>query len=235
MANTFWREVRFALRGLFRDRGFALTALLSIGLGVGANAAIFSLVNQALFRLLPVSEPDRLVLLDWRGSVRRPGLGQRQPDVVSLLSGSARPDRRVRRRVRSCANHRQPRVREHRPNRSAPRSSPAPTSRCSASARSLGRLLDESDDQQPGAHPVVVLSFDYWRNHLGSRPDIVGRTVLVNTHPMTVIGVAAEGFRGVDWGEVPSVWVPTMMKRRPRRISTGCSIGADAGCTCSAG
>jgi hypothetical protein len=58
-----------------------------------------------------------------------------------------------------------------------------------------------------------VLSSDYWRNHLGSRADIVGRRVSIDAHPMTVIGVAAPGFRGIDWGEVPSVWVPTMMKR----------------------
>ncbi len=58
-----------------------------------------------------------------------------------------------------------------------------------------------------------MLSYDYWRNHLGSRPDIVGQRVSINTHPMTVIGVAAADFRGIDWGEVPSLWVPTMMKR----------------------
>ena len=68
MLMNFWRDLRLALRGLVRDKGFALTAVLSIGLGVGANAAIFSLVNQALFRLLPVREPERLVLLDWRGT-----------------------------------------------------------------------------------------------------------------------------------------------------------------------
>ena len=77
----------------------------------------------------------------------------------------------------------------------------------------LGRLIEESDDDQPGAHPVVVVSRDYWQNRLGSRRDIVGLKVLVNKHPMTVIGVAAAGFHGVDWGELPSLWVPTMMKR----------------------
>jgi predicted permease len=60
----------------------------------------------------------------------------------------------------------------------------------------------------------VVVSFDYWRNRLGGARDIVGRKVLVNNHPMTVIGVAAAGFRGMDWGEVPSLWIPTMMKRQ---------------------
>ena len=68
MVANFWREGRFALRGLVKDRSFAVTALLSIGLGVGANAAIFSLVNQALLSLLPVREPERLVLLNWRGT-----------------------------------------------------------------------------------------------------------------------------------------------------------------------
>ena len=78
----------------------------------------------------------------------------------------------------------------------------------------LGRLIEESDDLQPGAHPVVVLSFDYWKNRLAAARDIVGRRVLVNNYPMTVIGVAAAGFHGMDWGEVPSLWIPTMMKRQ---------------------
>ena len=75
MLSNLGRDVRFALRSLRRDRGFALTAILSIGLGVGANAAIFSLVNQALLRRLPVHEPDRLVLLNWRGSFVGKGWG----------------------------------------------------------------------------------------------------------------------------------------------------------------
>src|SRR3989475_11337787 len=77
MLATLWREVRFALRGLLKDKSFAVTALLSIGLGVGANAAIFSLVNQALLRLLPVREPERLVLLKWRGTFIGEGWGSR--------------------------------------------------------------------------------------------------------------------------------------------------------------
>jgi predicted permease len=78
----------------------------------------------------------------------------------------------------------------------------------------LGRLLADSDDLQPGAHPVIAVSYDYWKTRLGAAPDIVGRTVRVNNHPMTVIGVAEPGFHGIDWGEVPSLWIPTMMKRQ---------------------
>ena len=77
----------------------------------------------------------------------------------------------------------------------------------------LGRLLDESDDVTPGGHPVVALSYDYWKTKLGGRTDIVGRKVLLNNYPMTVLGVAAEGFRDVDFGELPAVFVPTMMKK----------------------
>src|SRR5205823_6370759 len=68
MLTNLVREVRFSFRSLLKDRGFAMTAVLSIGLGVGANAAIFSLVSQALFRLLPVHERERLVLMNWRGA-----------------------------------------------------------------------------------------------------------------------------------------------------------------------
>ena len=67
------------------------------------------------------------------------------------------------------------------------------------------------DDRTPGANPVVVLSYDFWKTQLASAPDVVGRKVLVNQHPMTVIGVAAPTFRGIDVGEVPSLWIPASM------------------------
>src|SRR6185503_18819489 len=63
-------------------------------------------------------------------------------------------------------------------------------------------------------HPVAVLSFDYWKNHLGSAPDVVGRKLLVNNSPISVIGVAPAGFRGVDLGDVPALWIPAAMKRQ---------------------
>jgi predicted permease len=75
----------------------------------------------------------------------------------------------------------------------------------------LGRLLTIDDDQVPGSSPVVVLSYDFWKDQLGSAPDIVGRKVLVNRYPMTVVGVVAPTFHGIDVGEVPSVWIPAVM------------------------
>jgi putative ABC transport system permease protein len=77
-----------------------------------------------------------------------------------------------------------------------------------------GRLIDRSDDLQPGAHPVVVLSHNYWRNVLGGARDTVGRQILVNNTPMTVIGIAPASFTGVDPLAVPALWIPAMMKQQ---------------------
>ena len=213
MSTDLRRDIQLGLRGLFKDRGFALTALLSIGLGVGANAAIFSLVNQALFRQLPVREPERLVLLNWRGSFVGHGWGS-----GNLMSHPFYEDLRDETGVFDGVFGRAPTtVNLALENTTEPVGAELVTGsyfRVLGVRPLLGRTIQESDDQQPGAHPVVVLSFDYWKNRLGSRADIVGRTVLINTHPMTVIGVADAGFRGIDWGAVPSVWIPTMMKRQ---------------------
>src|SRR5262249_1717650 len=76
---------------------------------------------------------------------------------------------------------------------------------------SLGRLFSNDDDRVPGASPVVVLSYDFWKTQFASASDVVGRTVLVNRHPMTIVGVAAPGFQGIDVGEVPSLWIPAAM------------------------
>ena len=75
----------------------------------------------------------------------------------------------------------------------------------------LGRVLANDDDGAPNANPVAVLSYDFWKTQLGGAPDVVGRKVLVNRHPLTVIGVAASTFRGIDVGEVPSLWIPASM------------------------
>jgi predicted permease len=212
MLTNLRRELWVAVRSLRRDRGFVLTAVLSIGLGVGANAAIFSLVNQALFRLLPVHEPERLVLLNWRGRFIGKGWGS-----SNLLSYPLYRDLRDQTQVFDGVFARAPFTVNL-----AIEDSPEPTPAEIVTGSyfsvlgirpQLGRLIADSDDHQRSAHPVVVVSHDFWRTRLASRPDVVGLPVRINTHPMTIIGVAEEGFNGIDWGQIPALWIPTMMKR----------------------
>ena len=100
-----------------------------------------------------------------------------------------------------------------------------------------GRLIDRSDDLQPGAHPVVVISYRHWQRGFGGAADVVGRTVLVNNYPMTVIGIAPANFTGVDPLSAPALWIPAMMTLRSRadrrQLGSRRSIGARRGCTCS--
>ena len=206
------RDLRHAIRTLARTPTFTLTAVVSLALGIGANAAIFSLVDQVLLRSLPVSDPQRLVLIDWRGNQLADGWGSgnlmsfpmcrdlqgqtsffdgvfcRHPTTVNLSAGGE--PQPVLAEIVSGTYFPVLGVRPH-----------------------LGRLIAESDDLQQDAHPVVVLSYEYW-TALGRAPDIVGRKVLLNNYPMTVIGVAEPGFTGMDIGEAAAVWVPAMMKRQ---------------------
>jgi len=207
------RDARHAVRTLVRTPTFTLTAVLSLALGIGANAAIFSLVDQVLLRLLPVRDPPSIVLIDWRGNALADGWGSgnlmsypmcrdlqaqtqffdgvfcRHPTTVNLSAGGEHQP--VLAEIVSGTYFPVLGVRPH-----------------------LGRLIAESDDLVRDAHPVVVIAYEYWTNTLGSAPDIVGRKVLVNNQPMTVIGVAEPGFSGIDVGEAAALWVPAMMKRQ---------------------
>ena len=207
------RDARYAARSLARSPGFTATAVLSLAIGVGASAAIFSLVDQVLFRLLPVREPERLVAVDWNGNSLSYGWGPgaymsyplcrdlmkqdrffdgvlcRFPTGVMLASAQGRQAEPVGAEIVSGSYF--------------PVLGVVPA---------MGRHLDEQDDLQPGAHPVVVLSHAYWQTALGGAPDVVGRKVLLNGFPMTVVGVASPRFRGMDIGEAPAVWIPASMK-----------------------
>jgi predicted permease len=207
------RDIRYSARVLWRSPGFTVTAVMSLAIGIGASAAIFSLVDQVLFRLLPVKEPERLVLLDWKGNALADGWGSGNLTSYPLCRDLQEQTQffdgvfcRHPTTVNFSTGH------QHEPiGAEIVSGSYFPVL---GIRPELGRLIDESDDLQPGAHPVVVLSHNYWQTSLGGAPDVVGRKVLVNSFPMTVIGVASATFRGVDVGEVPALWIPAMMKRQ---------------------
>jgi predicted permease len=214
--DLFARDVRYAARRLRRSPVSSLTVVLSLALGIGATTAIFSLADQALIRALPVAAPERLVQLQWNGAFMGNGMGSVGTGhlVPYLLHRELRTENDVFEDMfaRSPADIHltvgdtsEPVTAEIVTGSYFPTLGVRPV---------LGRLLTDDDDRVPDAHPVVVLSHDYWRSRFGADPNVVGAQVRVNDFPMTVVGVAEQGFRGMDWGAVPALWVPVMMKSK---------------------
>ncbi len=207
-------DLRYGLRALRRSPVFAIVATVSLALGIGANTAIFSLLSQVIFRMLPVAEPERLVVFHTDG--QREGRST-SDSSEAVFSYPMYEDLRDRNQVFSGVIARS----------SAPVSVSyrGQTERSRAEMVSgnffgvlgvrpaLGRLLVSDDDGAPGAHPVVVLSHGYWKSRFGEKAEIVGQTININQHPMVVIGVAPAGFHGVLGGDTPDVLVPIAMKR----------------------
>jgi predicted permease len=215
------RDLRYAGRTLLRSPGFTATAMLSLALGIGANAGIFSLVDQVLLRPLPgVKEPERLVHLDWIGNSLSSSWGGGR-----LMSYPLCRDLQEQEQFFDGVFCRHPTTVNF---STGQQHDPVPAEIVSGSyfpvlgvRPELGRLIDQSDDLHPGAHPVVVLSYGAWQNRLGGAQDVVGRKVLVDNYPMTVIGIAPASFSGVDPLSVPALWIPAMMTPQAAALDPG--------------
>jgi predicted permease len=209
--RDFLYDLRFSARSFLRSPGFTAATLLSLALGIGATTAVYSLVDQVILHALPVRNPERLVLVDWNGD-----------DLITGAIGSFNlmpyPICRDLQQQTQFFGGVLCRA-EIQVNLTAG-GDPKPVAAEIVSGSyfpvlgvgpALGRVIEPEDDAAPGAGPVVVLSYDFWQAQFGGAADIVGRKVLIGNHPMTVVGVAAAGFRGVDVGAVPAFWIPTSM------------------------
>jgi predicted permease len=204
-------DLRLAIRGLRRSPLFATVAILSLALGIGANTAIFTLIDQILLRKLPVVAPDQLVMLYQQGTHMGSNMGSRMHSypLYEDLRKRAEPLAEVlcRRMVPASV------------------SVDNQTERVEAELVSgnyfsmlgvkpaLGRVFNsQEDDQVYQGHPVVVLSHGYWVSRFGRDPGVIGKKMLVNDYPMTIVGVSAEGFAGLDPVQSPQIRVPVLMK-----------------------
>ena len=209
--GTLIQDLRFALRGLLKAPVFTAVAVLSLALGIGANTAIFTLLDQVLLRRLPVKDPEQLALLTMRG-----GTHYGSNWGGNAISYPLYEDVSKNNQVFSGMFCRFP--------TSASLSFGGDTERVAVELVSgtyfqvlgvpalLGRTFTTEEDQSPGGHPLVVLSHDYWKSRFSSDPTVVGKTVVLNGHDMTIVGVAASGFSGVELEFVPQIFVPMMMK-----------------------
>ena len=230
--RDFVYDLRFSARSFLRSPSFTATAVLSLALGIGATTAIYSLVDQVILHALPVRQPERLVLIDWKGDQAANGFGS-----LNLMSYPICRDLQLQDRFfegvlcRAATTVNLSTGGEHKP---AAAEIVSGTYFSVLGVRpALGRLLTIDDDQTPGASPVVVLSYDFWKTQLAGAADVVGRKVLVNQTP-------DDGRRRCR-SEVPGhrCWRSSITLDSGRdvgaghsRLSTVCSTAVRAGCRC---
>ena len=204
------QDLRYAVRTLLKSPAFTAIVVLTLGLGIGANTAIFSLTDQVLLRLLPVRSPERLVVLDGPGAFQGrtfnngtfsypmyrdfrdqntvfDGVLARFPAPLTLITNGQAE--RVDGEIVTGNYFDVLGVRAH-----------------------IGRTFTQDDDRTPGGHPVVMLTHSYWVRRFDRNPAVLNSSVTLNGQPMTVVGVSSPGFYGIVVGESPDVFVPVTMK-----------------------
>ena len=213
-----WRDVVYAVRMIRKAPAFAVAAILTLALGIGANTAVFSLVNATLLQRLPVANRDRLANV-YRGPA---STSLSYPAFVAIRDGNRTLD--------ACAAWAQITVSLH---------ADGTTDLVRGAivsgnffellgvAPAQGRLIMPFDDRQPRAHPVAAISDSLWRTRFAARPDVVGREVTVAGHPFTIVGVVPAAFAGPRLGMQPQLYVPMMMQPIVRPPSGGYSGDQD--------
>ena len=204
--QNLWQDVRYSLRLLAKRPGFTAIAVITLALGIGANTAIFSLVNTVLLRPFPVARPDELYSLAVTGG----------NDAIAAFSYPAYLDFRDRNDVLAGLY--------------ATRMAPMSLSRSGNNERLWGYLVSGNyfevlgvdavqgrtftadEDRARLASPVAVLSYGCWKRRFGADTGIVGQDVLINGHSFKIIGVVPEGFSGTEMIYTPEIWVPMMMQ-----------------------
>jgi len=201
-----WQDLRYAARTLWKHKAFTAAAVLSLALGIGANTAIFSLIDATLWRMLAVKDPQQLALF----SINRQGKAdynlsypffERLRDNQQVFSGLIASSSVNRMRLQALDTGGT--VETVQPERVTGNY----FSVLGVSA-ALGRLMNEDDDGAANPQAVVVLSYDFWHRRFGLDPAVVGKKILLDDFPFTVIGVAPPGFTGLELGRRPDLWWP---------------------------
>jgi predicted permease len=210
------QDARYTLRTMRAAPAFTLTAALSLALAIGANTAIFSIVDAAMLRPLPVTNPPRLIALGWP-EIQQPGdpVGGERESFSYPVYQEFRQAAGSSARLAVFAYPGRTEVRTGGPG--------APLEHAMRQFVSgdafemlgvtpaLGRLFSSEDDRVPGAHPLAVLSYEYWASRFGSDPAILGRRIELEGKTYSVLGVAGKGFFGIEPGKFVDIWIPAMM------------------------
>jgi putative ABC transport system permease protein len=217
--DTFIQDIRYGLRILRKSPAFTMVAVFTLALGIGANTAIFSLINAVLLKMLPVKDPAQLVVIGDPIAVHSTSMGSPQVDYFSyplyrelsrgnnVFSGMLGSSEIHRLRVTGAKGD------EISRNVVGVLVSGNYFSVLGVDAM-LGRTITPEDDSAPGAHPVAVISYGFWKEKFGQDPGIVGQTVRLGNYPFTIVGVAPAGFFGDTVGDNQDIWMPITMQQQ---------------------
>ena len=214
--NSMLQDIRYALRQLRKSPAFTLTVVVTLALGIGANSAVFTLFDQAILRMLPVQRPKELVRFHWTGSYSG-SASSFGGDTANYFSYPMYKDLRNQNQVFDgilAADRTGAGVSWH--NQAENQDVELVSGnyfQLLGLKPALGRLLTPQDDTAKNANPVLVLSYTYWKNHLGAARDVAGQTLLINGHPFTILGVAPENFDSAIGGYKPVVFIPVSMSQ----------------------
>jgi putative ABC transport system permease protein len=213
--NSFAQDLQFAWRQLRKSPGFSLTVILTLALGIGANAAVFTLFDQVLLRMLPVERPKELVRFQWKGSFSG-SMSSFGGDSDNYFSYPMYKDLRDKNQVFQgvlASDKANVGISWH--NLAESEDAEVVTGNyfdLLGIKPALGRLFTQQDDTAKNANFVTVLGYNYWRIRFGAARDIVGQSILINGHPFTVLGVTPPGFDSAIGGYRPGVFIPISME-----------------------
>jgi predicted permease len=208
--RSFIQDLRFAWRALRKSPFFTTIAILTLALGIGANTAVFTLMNQLLLRYLPVRHPEQLVMLD------QPTITSGLAIIPHSFSYPMYKDFRDQGQVFSGVLARYPFPvslgYQGQIERVAGEIVSGNYFEVLGISAHVGRTLTPDDNRTPGGHAVAFLTYGYWMRQFGGDRSILNQTLLINGHAMTVVGIGPRGFDGVEVGRATDVMVPVMMQ-----------------------
>ena len=238
--QTFLQDLRYALRMLRRAPGFAAVVVISLALGIGANTAIFSAIDAVMLRMLPVEEPQQLVMLEWHAP-RHPqkyvsdlegsGFGSGKEGITSYsFAYSQYQQFKNENHVFSstfafAANNDAVNIGiDGRAETTVMQGVSGNYFEGLGVKTILGRPITSEDDQE-SAPATAVVSYEFWRGRLGASPDVVGKKIVVNALPVTILGVAPPEFFGLEPGNAPGLYVPLAMYSAEQARQDGTDSG----------
>lgn len=219
MTEKLVQDARYAFRTLRNNPGFTLVAVLTLALGIGANTAIFTLINAVLLKSLPVADPGQLVVVGDPDRANDRSIGTPRADIFSYpLYRELRDDNQVFSGMTASGQN-------HRTKVETP-SGGTVTEEATVNLVTgnyfhvlgvnalRGRVLTAEDDRDKAPNAVAVISYDFWTRQLSQDTNVVGQAIRLNDYPYTIVGIGPPGFYGDTVGDKQDFWVPVNMQPR---------------------